>query len=69
MLTPHEGEFARLAPELDLDADRMAAVRALATRTGATVLLKGFATVVADPDGRARVEPDRHSVAGHRRHR
>jgi hydroxyethylthiazole kinase-like uncharacterized protein yjeF len=57
VLTPHEGEFGRLAPDLDLGADRVAAVRSLASRTGTTVLLKGFATVVADPDGRVRVTP------------
>ena len=50
MLTPHEGEFARLtgAPP---GPDRIAAVRALAASTGTVVLLKGPATIVADPDG------------------
>lgn len=57
VLTPHAGEFARLAPDLDLAADRLGSVRALAARAGCTVLLKGFATIVADPDGRTRVNP------------
>ena len=55
VLTPHDREFARLAGEPG--PDRLAAVRRAATDLGATVLLKGNATIVADPDGLAYVNP------------
>ena len=50
VLTPHEAEFARLAGAPP-GPDRIAAVRDLAATTGAVVLLKGPATIVADPGG------------------
>ncbi|HKE99159.1 MAG TPA: NAD(P)H-hydrate dehydratase [Actinomycetes bacterium] len=55
VLTPHAGEFARLAPgargtRLDLAAGR-------ARQWRATVLLKGNDTVIAEPGGRLAVNP------------
>jgi NAD(P)H-hydrate epimerase len=52
VLTPHDGEFARLAGHPPGE-DRVADVRALAARTGAVVLLKGATTIVAHPSGQA----------------
>lgn len=48
VLTPHAGEYERLAGE-PVGADRIGAARRLATRLRATVLLKGNVTVIAEP--------------------
>jgi hydroxyethylthiazole kinase-like uncharacterized protein yjeF len=53
VLTPHDREFARIAG--GPSDDRLASARAAAKELGATVLLKGNATVVAAPDGQAWV--------------
>ncbi|MFC4032937.1 NAD(P)H-hydrate dehydratase [Streptomyces polygonati] len=61
LLTPHAGEAAALLgwDRADVEARRLEAVRTLAARFGATVLLKGSTTLVADPrDGTpVRVNP------------
>ena len=50
ILTPHEGEFSRLAGTPP-GVDRLASVRALASDLSAIVLLKGPTTIVANPEG------------------
>ena len=52
ILTPHDGEYARIAGAAP-GADRVDAARRLAASTGAVVLLKGPLTAVAAPDGAA----------------
>lgn len=54
ILTPHDGEFARLTGQ-DIPTNRIEAVRDLARDTGCVILLKGPTTILADPDGTVRV--------------
>ncbi|HYC64984.1 MAG TPA: NAD(P)H-hydrate dehydratase, partial [Reyranellaceae bacterium] len=55
LMTPHEGEFRRLFPDLAETAGKVEKVRRAAALSGATVLLKGPDTVIADPEGLAVV--------------
>ncbi|SDH12203.1 ADP-dependent NAD(P)H-hydrate dehydratase [Agrococcus jejuensis] len=70
LLTPHAGELRTLLAALGVDVERAAIAadperwaREAATRTGATVLLKGARTVVTDGDRVAVVEAPTHWLA------
>nr|BFE76589.1 bifunctional ADP-dependent NAD(P)H-hydrate dehydratase/NAD(P)H-hydrate epimerase [Actinoplanes digitatis] len=56
VITPHDGEFARLAGERP-GADRVGAACRLAAWINAVVLLKGDRTIVATPSGEAWANP------------
>ena len=62
VLTPHAGEFARLAGKPSGD-DRIGATRKLADQVGVTVLLKGNVTVIAEPGGPVYLNPAGQSWA------
>ena len=59
ILTPHPLEAARLleSDTESIQADRIAAARALASRLHAVVILKGSGSIIAQPDGAISINP------------
>ncbi|MQC18408.1 MAG: NAD(P)H-hydrate dehydratase [Chloroflexi bacterium] len=67
VLTPHPGEMARLAGRAvgEVQSDRLTCALDYAARTDSVVVLKGACTVVAAPDGRARISDVADSALAH----
>ncbi len=58
ILTPHEGEFKRLFPDIEFsNGDRLEAVRQASQQSNAIVLLKGARTAIANPQGQIWMIP------------
>lgn len=64
ILTPHPGEFARLTGlnPAELQENRQHYANMLATHLGVTIILKGYNTVIAFPDGESWVNPTGNSA-------
>ncbi|MEM1382037.1 MAG: NAD(P)H-hydrate epimerase [Pseudomonadota bacterium] len=73
VLTPHEGEFGRLFPDILAKLQQPAtrgpayskvdATREAAARAGCVVLFKGADTVISDPSGRCAINDAHHDRA------
>jgi NAD(P)H-hydrate epimerase len=59
VITPHPGELARVLETTakEINAHRIDAAREAAHATGCIVVLKGFQSLIAEPDGHVNVNP------------
>ncbi|HWW61886.1 MAG TPA: NAD(P)H-hydrate dehydratase, partial [Thermoanaerobaculia bacterium] len=59
VITPHPGELARIlgSDARTINADRIGAARAAAIACNCVVVLKGYQSLVAEPDGHVFVNP------------
>jgi NAD(P)H-hydrate epimerase len=59
VITPHPGELARLlgSTAKEINTNRIDAAREAARATGCIVVLKGFQSLIADPEGHVNVNP------------
>lgn len=59
VFTPHPGEMARLTKKstVEIQAQRLAVAREFSQKYGITLVLKGFRTLIASPDGQVEVNP------------
>ncbi|MCA9665434.1 MAG: NAD(P)H-hydrate dehydratase [Myxococcales bacterium] len=66
LLTPHPGEMSRLAgrPVPEVQANRYGVATGFAVEHGVYLALKGARTVIAEPDGRAAINPTGNSGMG-----
>jgi NAD(P)H-hydrate epimerase len=59
VFTPHPGEMARLTKKstAEIQSQRLAVARDFSREYGVTLVLKGFRTLIASPDGQVEVNP------------
>lgn len=55
VITPHDGEFARMFPDLVDIPNKLDRAKKAAAKANCIVVLKGMDTIIASPDGRAYV--------------